>query len=43
MQIVFKAPGLPKIPLTRGSKRKRIFQEDEYTDFTISTLNYLTK
>ena len=39
-----QSSALPKIPLTRGSLRKWIFQEDKYTDFaakdTISSLNY---
>ena len=38
---------IPKISLTRGSPRKQVFQDDEYTDFaandTISTMNYITK
>ena len=42
-----KSSALPKIPLTRGSSRKRLFQEDDYTDFdeneTISTLKYIHK
>lgn len=40
-----KSSALPKIPLTRGSSKKGIFQEDEHNDFVandaVSTLNYI--